>query len=111
YRVRVEPLPPPPLTNEQQQAKNLADKEAELRALAPDAPLAQWLVYTRYGSPQQVIDAAVVAIRSRPNYPAELAHEMLDGEYEASRDALRVVEHIKPPPAELARGIAAVGVE
>jgi hypothetical protein len=109
YRVRIVPPPPPPLTDEQQEAKNLADKEAELRALAPDAPLAQWLVFTRYGSPQPIIDAAVVAIRARPDYVNELSREMLDGELEASIDALRVVEHIKPPPADLAPGVAAVG--
>jgi hypothetical protein len=40
-----------------------------------------------------------------------MAREMLDGEYESSRDALRAIEHIHPPPAELADGIAAVGRE
>lgn len=111
YRARIVPPPPPPLTSEQQDAQNLAHKEAELRALAPDAPLAQWLVFTRYGNPQTVIDAAIVAIRARPNYVAEMTHEMLDGEYEASRDALRALEHIQPPPAEVAPGIAAVGAQ
>lgn len=109
FKVRIEPLPPPPLTAEQQEAQNLAQQATELRALAPDAPLAQLLVFTRYGAPQPILDAAVAAIRARPNYTAELSREMLDGEYESSRDALRLVEHLQPPPTELAPGIAAVG--
>ena len=111
YRIIVEPPPAPTLTREQQEADAESRQEAALRALAPDAPLAQWLVFTRYGVPQTRIDAAISAIRSRPNYPAEMAQEMLTGEHESSRDALRAVEHIKPPPAELAAGIAAVGSE
>jgi hypothetical protein len=109
YRLYVVPLPPPPLTSEQQQAQNETQKQAELLALAPDAPLAQWLVFTRYGTPQPQIDAAIMAIRARPNYVVEMAHEMLDGENEASSDALRAIEHVKPPPVELAEAVAAVG--
>jgi hypothetical protein len=111
YKVAVEPPPAPVLTREQQEAEDDAQKEAAMRALAPDAPLAQWLVWTRYGTPQPRIDAAIAAIRARPDWIGELAHEMLDGEYESSRDALRAIEHIHPPPAELADGIAAVGRE
>jgi len=40
-----------------------------------------------------------------------MSHEMLDGEYDASRDALRALEHIQPPPSELAPAIAAVGAQ
>jgi hypothetical protein len=111
YKVVVEPPPAPVLTREQQEAADDAQKEAAMRALAPDAPLAQWLVFTRYGMPQARIDAAIAAIRARPDWIAEMAHEMLDGEYESSRDALRAIEHMHPPPAELADGIAAVGRE
>lgn len=111
YKIIVEPPPAPTLTREQQEADADAQQEAAMRALAPDAPLAQWLVYTRYGVPQPRIDAAVAAIRARPNYPAEMAQEMLTGEHESSRDALRAIEHIQPPPAELADSIAAVGKE
>lgn len=109
YRVHIVPPPPPPLTDEQQEAAALAQKEAELRALAPDAPLAQWLVFTRYGTQQPIIDAAIAAIRARPNFAADMTHEMLDGEHEASRDALRALEHLQPPPAELSTSVAEVG--
>lgn len=111
YKVVVEPPPAPVLTQEQQDAEIEAQKAAEMRALATDAPLAQWLVYMRYGVSQTRIDAAVAAIRARPNWVTEMAHEMLDGEYESSRDALRAVQHFKPPPAELVPGVAAVGDE
>lgn len=111
YKVVVEPPPAPVLSREQQEAEDDAQKEAAMRALAPDAPLAQWLVFTRYGTPPARIDSAIAAIRARPDWMAEMAHEMLDGEYESSRDALRAVEHLHPPPGELAEGIAAVGRE
>jgi len=111
YRAHVVPPPPPMPTAEQEAVDADAQQEAEMRALAPDAPLASWLLFTRYGTPQARIDAAIAAIRARPNYAAEMAHEMLEGEYDSSRDALRAVAHIHPPPAELAAGIAAVGKE
>jgi hypothetical protein len=111
YKVVVEPPPAPSLTPAQQELDADAAQEAAMRALAPDAPLAQWLVFTRYGVPQPRIDAAIAAIRARPDYASELAQEMLHGEHESSRDALRAIEHIDPPPAELAEGIAAVGRE
>jgi hypothetical protein len=111
HKIVVEPLPAPVLTREQQEADADAQQEAALRTLAPDAPLAQWLVYTRYGVPKPRIDSAIAAIRARPNYPAEMKHEMRDGGYESSRDALRATEHMQPPPVELAEAVAAVGEE
>jgi len=109
YRVRVIPPPPPPLTPEQEEAAAFAQKEAALRALAPDAPLAQWLVFTRYGTPKPLVDAAIAAIRARPAFAADMTHEMLDGEHDPSRDALYAFEHLQPPPAELAAGVTEVG--
>lgn len=109
YRAFVVPKPPPPLTREQQDALDEANKVTEMRALAADAPLAAWLVHTKYGASQPRIDEAVAAMRARPAFIAEMSHEMLEGEYEASRNALRAFEHIKPPPAELVESIAKVG--
>ena len=111
YQVRLIEPPPPPPTREQIEAAEDAKQEAAMRALAPDAPLAQWLIFTRYGVPQPRIDAAVAAIRARPRFAEEMAHEMLDGEYDSSRDALRAIEHVEPPPTELAEAVAAVGRE
>jgi hypothetical protein len=109
YRAYVVPPPPPPQTREQQDASEEEKRVTEMRALAPDAPLAQWLVHTKYGASQPRIEEAVAAIRARPNYIADMAHEMLEGEYEASRNALRAMEHLKPPSAELAGAVATVG--
>jgi hypothetical protein len=111
YKVVLLAPPAPVLTQEERDAQADAKQEAEMRALAPDAPLAQWLVYTRYGVAQPRIDAAIAAIRARPNYVADMSREMLEGEHEASRDALRAIEHIQPPPAEFAASIAAVGAQ
>lgn len=111
YQVRTIEPPPPAPTREQQEAEDDARQEAAMRALAPDAPLAQWLVYTRYGVPQARIEAAAAIIRSRPNFKTEMEHEMLDGDYDASRDALRAVPHFQPPPTELADGLRAVARE
>lgn len=111
YKVVVEPPPAPRLTREQQEAAADAAQESAMQALASDAPLAQWLAFTRYGVSQARIDAAIAMIRARPDYLAAMKHELLAGEYEASRDALRAIEHIKPPPGELAEAIAQVGQE
>lgn len=111
YQVRkIEPPPPIP-TQAQQEAEADAQQEAALRALAPDAPLAQWLVYTRYGVPEARAAAVAALIRARPNFKEEMTHEMLDGEYDASRDALRALPHFQPPPTELADGVKAVANE
>lgn len=111
YQVRkVEPPPPTP-TREQHEAAEDTAQEAAMRALAPDAPLAQWLVYTRYGVPQGRIDAAVAIIRARPGFKNEMAHEMLAGDYESSRNALRALMHFQPPPTELADAVKAVAHE
>ena len=91
YLVRLIEPPPPAPTREEVEAAADAQQEAELRALAPDAPLAQWLVYTRYGVPQSRIDVAVAAIRARPTFAADMTHEILEGEYESSRTALRAM--------------------
>lgn len=109
YRVQVEPAPPPRISPEQRDAALEAVEEAKLAALTPDTPLAQWLVFTRYGTAQHRIDTAAAAIRARPRFVEEMSYEMLQGSHEASRDALRAVEHIQPPPYELARAIAQVG--
>ena len=105
------PSPPPTPSREDEELNADAAQEDAMRALRPDAPLAQWLVFMRYGVPQQRIDAAVAAIRARPNFVAEMSHEMLAGEHEASREALRALEHMQPPPTELAEAVAAVGRE
>ena len=111
YQVRkIEPPPRPP-TREQKEAAEDAAQEAAMRALAPDAPLSQWLVYTRYGVPQARIDAAVAIIRARPGFKDEMAHEMLAGELESSRNALRALPHFQPPPTELADAVKAVAHE
>ena len=108
YQVRTIAPPLPAPTREQQEAEEDAKQEAAMRALAPDAPLAQWLVFTRYGVPQARIDAAAATIRARPRFKEEMAREMLDGEYDSSRDALRALSHFQPPPTELADGVKAV---
>jgi hypothetical protein len=110
-QVRKVPPPPPTLSREQAELNADADQDAALRALQADAPLAHWLVFTRYGVPQPRIDVAIAAIRARPAFATEMSHEMLAGEHEASRDALRALEHMQPPPTELAAGVAAVGHE
>ncbi len=50
-----------------------AEQEAQMQALAPDAPLAAWLVFTRYGVPEARVARAVAAIRARPQFAAEMA--------------------------------------
>ena len=112
YAVRtvVRKVPPPP-TQAELQAQEDAKQEAAFRALSADAPIAQWLEFTRYGVPQARIDAAITAIRARPTFAADMKQEMLTGEYESSRTALRSLTHMRPPATELADTVAVVGDE
>ena len=109
YQVQLVPEPPPAVTREEAEAAADAKEEAAMQALAPNAPLAHWLVFTRYGVPQARIDAAIASIRARPAFASEMAHEILHGENGSNRDALRALEHFSPPPTELAAGVAEFG--
>ena len=101
--------PPRQLTRAEQEAAEDGEQEAKLQALAPDASLAEWLLFTRYGVPQSRIDHAVAAIRARPQFASEMADLMLSGEGKASQDALRSLQHMQPPPTELGIAVAAAG--
>lgn len=111
YRVSFAEPPPRRLTREEQEAAEDAENEAKMRALAPDAPLEEWLVFTRYGVPEARIAHAVAAIRARPHFASEMAALMSssDAEGKPSQDALRSLQHMQPPPTELAPAVAAVG--
>ncbi|MBL8267236.1 hypothetical protein [Steroidobacter sp.] len=109
YQVRLVEPPPPTPTAAEQEAAAEAEQEAKMRALAPDAPLEQWLLFTRYGVPQTRIDAAVAAIRQRPQFASEMT-ALLTGDFsEASQDALRSLTHMQPPPTELGPAVVAAG--
>lgn len=109
YQVRLIQPPPPVPTRAEQEAAEDAEQEAKMRALAPDAPLEEWLVFTRYGVPQSRIDAAIAAIRQRPQFTTEIA-ALLTGEFgQASQDALRSLTHMQPPPTELGTAVATAG--
>jgi hypothetical protein len=109
YRVSFVKPPPPTLTSEEYAAAAEAEKEAQMQALAPDAPLEAWLVFTRYGVPEARVARAVAAIRARPQFAAEMATLMSSDDAQGSQDALRSLPHMQPPPTELGPAVAAVG--
>lgn len=101
--------PPRSLTPAEQDAADDAEQEAKMRALAPDAPLAEWLVFTRYGVPETRVAHAVAAIRARPMFVAEMTELMTKAEGPASHDAFRSLAHMQPPPTELGTAVATAG--
>ncbi len=109
YRVElVEPTPPGP-TQEEIAAQAAAEDEAKFRAIRADAPIEQWLPYTRYGTPEARLQTAILHITSRKDFVEELSALMRSKEPEIRVDALRVLEHVDPPPAALATPVAEVG--
>ncbi len=113
-RVQYFVPPPPPTpgpTREELEAKEKAALEESFRALAPDAPVEQWLVFTRYGAPEPIRQAAAAAIAARPGAVAELSALIRGTDVHAADVAMRAVSMMKPPPAGLAPAVADVARE
>jgi hypothetical protein len=109
YRVELVEPPPPGPSAEEIAVRAAAQDEAKFQAVAPDAPIAQWLPYTRYGTSEPRLKTAIAHITSRASFVEELSALMLSADPEVRVDALRVLEHVEPPPAVFAAPVAEVG--
>lgn len=78
-------------------------EETTFAALKPDAPLAAWLPYTVYGTPEAMQTQALTSIASRPALEEEVASELRGGTSQQKETVLRAIGLLKPsPPAALA---------
>jgi hypothetical protein len=102
YRFRIHRIvPPPPGPSPTEIAATASAKEqAEFDALSPEAPIKDWLRYTRYGTENARLQKAVASITAHSNYVAELSELMSSQDDADATDSLRVIEHIpQPSPA------------
>jgi hypothetical protein len=109
YRIRLVEPPPPGPTREQVAVRVAAEDEAKFQTVGADAPIASWLPYTRYGTPEARLKIAIAHITARDDFVVELSSLMLSEDPEVRADALRVTEHLDRPPAALATPVAEVG--
>jgi len=98
-------------TQEEEDAKARAALEASFRALAADAPVEEWLVFTRDGIEEPIRLAAAGAIAARPGVVTELSALIRGEDAHAADVAMRAVSLMKPPPAGLAPAVADVARE
>jgi hypothetical protein len=109
YRVQKIVPPPPGPTHEEIEAKEAAEEQAKFDAIPPNAPIADWLPYTRYGEREDRLQVAVKNIMTRENFVAELTPLMISTDQETATDALRLIEHIPNPPEALLAPVAEAG--
>jgi hypothetical protein len=109
YRVQlVEPPPPGPSATEIA-AREAAEDEAQFAAVNPDAPIADWLPYTRYGVPDSRRQIAIGHITAKANYVAELSGLMLSDDAQIAAQALYLIEHLPQPRVQLLDSVTAAG--
>lgn len=109
YRVHKIVPPPPGPTHEEMEAKEAAEEQAAFDAILPNAPIIDWLPYTRYGAREDRLQVAVKNIMAREDFVQELAPLMISPEQETATDALRLVEHLPNLPAALLAPVAEAG--
>jgi hypothetical protein len=112
-RFRVQfwtpPPPPPQPTQVEIEAQAEAADEMAFRALAPDAPIAEWLRFTHYSQPQSRRAAAAAVIAQRPDVVAEMSAHIRSTDHGAADIALRTVALLDQPPAGLGDAVNDVG--
>jgi hypothetical protein len=105
YRVQprrppphVAPVGPPPPTEAERQAQRMA-------ALAPDAPVEQWLAFTALDTPAELRSRAVEVVTPRADLAAGLLARLAGDNPVVARDTMYLIGEMKPPPAEVADGV------
>lgn len=109
FRVRRIPPPLPPPTAEEAEAQRNREEQAAFDAIAPDAPLAEFLPYTPSWQNASRRDAAIARITARPDYAGELGKVMLAGDMREAESALRFVGELPSPDPSLVPELRAAG--
>ena len=101
YRFRIQPEPQSP-----PDPSPLEEEAAAFSALAPDAPLLDWLSHLPYEAPPERVQAVMQVVEERQ---AELA-QLIGAETQASREAaLDAVPRLSAISAEVAAAVQAEG--
>ena len=110
-RFRVQQiLPPPPgPTQEEVNAQQAAEEKAKFDAIEPNAPITDWLPYTRYGAREEWRSVAIGHMMAREGFAGELAALMVADDQEVASDAMRLVEHLPQPFPALNAAVTEAG--
>ena len=109
YRVVVvEPLPSD-RSQAELEAKRAVEEQAAFEAIPADAPIAVWLPYTQYGTPEARLRVAIENIQAREDLAVELGPLMSGEDDQQASIALRMVRHLVVFDPGLVGQVAAAG--
>lgn len=91
YRVVIDEPPVRGPTQAEVDARRAAEAQAVFDAIPEDAALSVWLPYTRYGTPEPQLRAAITRIQARPHLAAELEPLVTGDDHEIAAAALRMI--------------------
>lgn len=102
--------PPPPLPPAEEVAKQREEAtSAQLQALPANAPLPDFLPFTRHGISEANQQVALERLRSREGFDAEFAARVVDDNAELAAEVLRLVPRLPGPEKPLLEPVAAAG--
>lgn len=93
-RVAFRAVPPPPPTAEEVGREKAGAEAGALAAVPVDAPLRDWLPFTRYGVSEASQEAALARMRGRSNVVSELGLLMVDENAELAAEVVRLVPRL-----------------
>lgn len=109
YRVVI----PQPATPAQAEAESEPDEvdaeQAAFAAMPPNAPLAAWLPYTNYGTPEVRVRAALHAIQAMPNLARDLEPIVTGADHECAAIGLRMISQLETVAPDLNEVVSAAG--
>jgi hypothetical protein len=108
-RVAFRAVPPPPPTAEEVGREKAGAEAAALAAVAVDAPLRDWLPFTRYGVSDAHQEAALARMRGRSNVVSELGVLMVDENAELAAEVLRLVPRLGGLEGDLKESLLGAG--
>jgi hypothetical protein len=109
FRVQLIPEPPPAPTQAEIQAEHAADEQAKFAAIPSDSPIPAWFPYVYPGAPEPRRSQALQKLTAKPGYLAELQALMLGAQAEHAASAMRLVEYLPNPGAELVTAVQLTG--
>lgn len=107
--VRSDESSPGPTAQDMFEAVQKAAEQAEFEAIAPDAPIREWLPYTPEWQDEERRAVAIGRITARENFVSELGELMLDADKQQAEAALNFVRQFPEPQAETREAVAAAG--
>lgn len=109
FRVQRIPPPPPPPTQAELEAQEEAAAQAKFDAIAPEAPIGEWIPYTEPGMNERRSALAMDRITSRPGFVREMSVLTLDPVPQHAAEALYFIGRLPQPSGDLLSTVSAAG--